>query len=629
MWTTIVITTTLVSFFYVFMEWVFIVSKPSFMSLVPIHEKLATLFFVAALLSALCALIIIPLMAIGSLLPRKGKMWVQYFVTLIPAGLLAASALLLIDNFTYTVFKFGIVTSQGLVRIVYAGLFLFLIFIFWREINKFNQLLERKIRSGSSKKRGIITSLVLVVLITPVLFLLLFAFGADQNGLNISAKSSLNRPNIFLITADGVNANRTSVYGYERDTTPYLKEISQTALVAENNFSNSANTAGSIISILTGKYPTTTRVLYPPDILRSQDSYQHLPGILKAAGYYTAQFSLRDYVDAYQLNLLNGFDEVNGRSDRQNPVLQQITQFLPTNYAYFAYELGNRLADRVRHIFFVKDMSNTYRQVTVDPKDFGDWEKIESSLNLLGHLDQPVFVDIHWMGTHGAKFYPQEQVFSASKDMNAQEDWDEDLYDDSLLEFDHAIAKLMDELKKRNLDQNTILIIGSDHGIQYTTIDRIPLIIHFPNGKNAGEISEDTQNLDIAPTILDYLKLNIPSWMEGQSLLAKRSPSPILGVGVSRAPKVEGGVFVRDEFDTKPPFYQFDYITAVDCQKWYKFNLETFELDTGEVKDYTSRCSDSELLPLDKIHEIIIDRLTQDGFQVPEDFARSTTQIVK
>ena len=88
-------------------------------------------------------------------------------------------------------------------------------------------------------------------------------------------------------------------------------------------------------------------------------------------------------------------------------------------------------------------------------------------------------------------------------------------------------------------------------------------------------------------------------------------------------------MFVRDEFDTKPPFYQFDYITAVDCQKWYKFNLETFELDTGEVKDYTSRCSDSELLPLDKIHEIIIDRLIQDGFQVPEDFARSTTQIVK
>ena len=169
------------------------------------------------------------------------------------------------------------------------------------------------------------------------------------------------------------------------------------------------------------------------------------------------------------INMLNAFDEVNNRSFQENPVYAQISSVLPVNYAFFAYEVGNRLVDRLRHIFFIEDMQNPFEQVTAnEPQNFHDAEKIENTLNLLDSLNQPLFVHIHWMGTHGLKFSPGEQVFSAGKDQNKQKIWDKDFYDDAILEFDKAIAGLMDALILRELDKNTVIIVTSDHGQAWT-----------------------------------------------------------------------------------------------------------------------------------------------------------------
>ena len=122
-------------------------------------------------------------------------------------------------------------------------------------------------------------------------------------------------PNILLITGDGINASHTSLYGYERDTTPTLKALAATSLVAENAFPNSSNTMSGLLSIYTSKYPTQTRVLYAPDILKNADAYQHMPGILKSLGYYSAQFTHAYFADAYSMNMLSAFDIANGRTE--------------------------------------------------------------------------------------------------------------------------------------------------------------------------------------------------------------------------------------------------------------------------------------------------------------------------
>ena len=143
----------------------------------------------------------------------------------------------------------------------------------------------------------------------------LFSISQLEDG-GLSA-TDIRRPNILLIGSDGLNASNTSVYGYERDTTPNLRHLADESLLAENAFTNSAKTSGSIISIFNSKLPTQTRVIYPPDILRNSNSYQHLPGILHKLGYRTIEISISHYIDAYTLNLRDGFDIVNDRSEDQ------------------------------------------------------------------------------------------------------------------------------------------------------------------------------------------------------------------------------------------------------------------------------------------------------------------------
>ncbi len=77
-----------------------------------------------------------------------------------------------------------------------------------------------------------------------------------------------NKPHIFYITADGVNATNLSVYGYERDTTLRIRQLAETSLVAENAFPNAGNTTSSFISTFTSKYPTTMGILYPFEYIK-------------------------------------------------------------------------------------------------------------------------------------------------------------------------------------------------------------------------------------------------------------------------------------------------------------------------------------------------------------------------
>ena len=454
----LIITCVFASYIFVFSEWLFLVTKPSFMSVLSIFEKVKVFLGFGSLFAIAVLLVITPVLLLDALpILKANRHYLNLFGALLPASILTCLLLLLIDNFTYTLLSFGVYTSHGLIRVIYLLAFLFFVIIFWGECIKFAYKITNWLNELPNRKQKVILFSFLFLLIIPLIFIFsenAFKRNFDQRntvlGNKFSAEYHIDHDRRALMQA-------ICRYSGMKEIQPlFLKKLPEVSLIAENNFTNSLKTAGSITSMLTGKYPTTTRVLFPPDILRSDDSYQHLPGILRNAGYYAAQFGHRYFVDAYQVNMLNGFDEVNDRSFQENPVFSQFSSVLPANYAFFAYEVGNRLVDRLRHIFFIKDMQNPFEQVTAnEPQNFHDAEKIQSTLNLLDRLNQPLFVHIHWMGTHGARFSPKEQVFSAGKDLTNQEVWDRDFYDDAILEFDQAIAGLMDELVLRKMDKNT------------------------------------------------------------------------------------------------------------------------------------------------------------------------------
>lgn len=98
--------------------------------------------------------------------------------------------------------------------------------------------------------------------------------------------------------------------------------------------------------------------------------------------------------------------------------------------------------------------------------------------------------------------------------------------------MDQAVGELVEELKKRGLHDNTVIIFYSDNGhfmwehgftgkwLMYEESIRVPGFIFDPRNPKQGERSgEMVLNIDLAPTILDFAGLEIPGHMQGKSLL--------------------------------------------------------------------------------------------------------------
>ncbi len=95
---------------------------------------------------------------------------------------------------------------------------------------------------------------------------------------------------------------------------------------------------------------------------------------------------------------------------------------------------------------------------------------------------------------------------------------------------DDGVGEVLDYLEKNNLDDNTIVIYTSDQGFylgehgwfdkrfMYEQSLRTPLLIRYPEEIKRGTVIDElVQNLDFAPTILDFAEVQIPAEMQGES----------------------------------------------------------------------------------------------------------------
>ncbi len=620
LWTHLMTFTVATAYFYVFMEWLFFVTMPSFMDLMGWVEKLELLLLSSLVLTSLALVFVIIFAGFDLLSSRFLFTTLPIFIgSLIPSIIMTASCLLLVDNFTYTLFKFGIVSSDGIWRYAYwLGFLILFISINSRILKALG--LRGKPKPPIKIPRFFLALMLVLLMISAVFALTRIGAGYSDNAQMTNLAGNNNRPStrphILLIGSDGLNADNLSLYGYERDTTPVLRQLAQSSMLAENVFANSSTSAGSITSMLTGKPPAQTRVLYPPNILQGADAYQHLPGILRNEGYYTVEIGVPHYVDAYQINLLDGFDMVNDHALEEGEMVRFARELGLGVNTYFTSRLLERIADRILHIFFLRTMENPYKIVT-QPVDIKyDRERLNWLLDLIRRSDRPMFVHVHMIGTHGARFSPEQQMFSKGKTQD--ENWMTDFYDDSILNFDHHIGELLDVLEQTAEFNNTILIIYSDHPMKYDVKLRLPLLIHFPNGEFAGRIKANVQNLDIAPTILDYLGIDEPNWMAGQSLLKGEPPETrlIFSSGTSLVAPIGQGKWKIDSTRIKPPFYQFTFLNVINCQKWHMFDLINLTWSSGDVPGHTMPCTQDNLLTIDQVQYELAEYLSTNGFDI-------------
>jgi len=92
-------------------------------------------------------------------------------------------------------------------------------------------------------------------------------------------------PNVIIVTFDALNARHMSVYGYPRVTAPNIDEFSRQCYVFDNMYSNSNTSMPSIVSMLTGKYPSTHKTYILRSRISKRDTIENLPRILSGLGF--------------------------------------------------------------------------------------------------------------------------------------------------------------------------------------------------------------------------------------------------------------------------------------------------------------------------------------------------------
>ena len=175
-----------------------------------------------------------------------------------------------------------------------------------------------------------------------------------------------------------------------------------------------------------------------------------------------------------------------------------------------------------------------------DPFDGHDWSQRAPG--------QPFFAHITIMETHKGEGWTvaREQPKSQLVDPNrlklppyypdhpvARDEYAN--YLDAVHLVDGYLGQLLGRLEREGLAQNTVVVVSSDHGplfrgkqFLYDNGLRIPLLVRFPDGRQAGTVDDRlVSGVDLAPTMLDLAGITPPAGaMHGRALFAAGTARP-------------------------------------------------------------------------------------------------------
>lgn len=328
-------------------------------------------------------------------------------------------------------------------------------------------------------------------------------------------------PNVVIVVLDTLRADRLSSYGHPIETSPRMDHwATQSAVRFANVVAPAPWTLPSHASLFTGL-----------DALRHGFNFwgtapaqlEMLAEILHRNGYTTAAVTgggllHPDFGFAQGFGVFdywkdpNSEDEVEWVFDRAR---NWITDHIDRRFFLFVHTYEMHAPHRRRQPFF-DDLAHA---ASVAPVQFDLDLVTKPWLDLIAPGDYFVV------------------------DRPGAEDWSADLtpdevetvgimYDSALATVDDQVGRLLDHIRSLGLSGRTLVVVTSDHGEALGEDGRaghaylddynlmVPLILEMPDASHAGGVIDTQVRLiDLMPTVLDVVGVNIPGPMDGRSLL--------------------------------------------------------------------------------------------------------------
>lgn len=310
------------------------------------------------------------------------------------------------------------------------------------------------------------------------------SIGAGIIGLSCQKRESRitvrESTNVVLFTLDTTRADRIGAYGYSKAHTPNLDRLALSGVKFTNVYCQVPLTLPSHCSILTGTYPIHHHV-HSNGFSYLDEARITLAEILKSQGFHTAAFVSSFTVDS-RFGTDQGFDVYDDRASSEDEIFK-----------------GFRSQRRAAEVY----------------ESFSEW--------IDGNSPDLFFCWVHFFDPHMP--YSPPSPF--------REDFSHNLYDGEIAYMDFYIGKTIDKLRDLDLLANTLIILAGDHGeafgengerehglFLYDSTMRVPLVFYAEGVLPSGlEIDARVRLIDIVPTVLDALEIDIPKAVQGESLL--------------------------------------------------------------------------------------------------------------
>jgi arylsulfatase A-like enzyme len=109
-------------------------------------------------------------------------------------------------------------------------------------------------------------------------------------------------PNILMLTVDALRADRTSVYCYDRPTTPTLERLAKDAIVCDRAFSLGTFTQSATVQLFTSTAPLSYGGFDAGAVGRPDTLFKHF----QKNGYRTTAISTLHWVNSF-LDMATGW----------------------------------------------------------------------------------------------------------------------------------------------------------------------------------------------------------------------------------------------------------------------------------------------------------------------------------
>ncbi len=362
----------------------------------------------------------------------------------------------------------------------------------------------------------------------------MLTFVAIQGGDWLRERSSVgklptapaNAPNVLVIVVDTLRADHVSSYGYSRPTTPNLDRLAQQGVSFENAISTCSWSLPSHVSLLTGRYQFEHGVgAVQPEPWRGWGSkglggFPTLGEALEQRGYRTGAFSANRTYFSRDLGFGRGFihfeDYFHSPSDA----------FVRTLYGreFARIYLKRSEHSLVKRMLRKLGLTSLLDQDAEGSGSYGGAFGVRKRADVINQevttwidrdRQRPFFAFLNYFDVHdpyGApRDYPRPS-WPRQTDIGA--------YDDGVRYVDDYIGRLMDDLRRRGLTNNTLVVITSDHGESlgqhhlrthgkalYRELVRVPLVIWYPGHVPTGVIvPRPVTNAAIPGTVMDLIR---------------------------------------------------------------------------------------------------------------------------